>query len=95
MKVKVNRKNVAEQIAAFTSEKKWKESLNLIKRFKVRNQTVTKDTVRRKWHVSEKQMQQLNFIEVPNPYYSSVSAPMKLYLIAEINDAFLPTTSAN
>lgn len=95
MKQKVTKKNVAEHLTALFAEKKWVESLDLIKRFKVRNATMTKRTIKEKWKITDEQLGELNFLEVPNPYYSSVSAPMKLYLIAEINDKFSFSTSSN
>lgn len=87
MEKKINKKNILQHIETLSKEKKWKESLDLVKRFKVIEVTMTKSRIMSECKVSQKDIEQLNFIEVSNPYYS-VSAPMKLFLIAEVNHIF-------
>ena len=80
---KMTRKNVRKFIDERLDLKMYDEALDLIRRFRVKEYTVTRTTAKKDHKLPEKVIDKLHSFEVKNPHYSC-AAPMKLYLKAEI-----------
>jgi hypothetical protein len=70
------------------------KALSIVEKYYLKGKTVTRRTLRTRYKATKKQIAQLNFIEVTNPYYKSSSA-MRLYLIAEVEDKLMSNVDAN
>jgi len=65
----------------------FKLCLELIYRYKLKGFTVTISNLRGKLKLTDKEIENLNYLQVDNPYYKC-AYPMKLYLIEEIRQKF-------
>jgi hypothetical protein len=82
-KVEITKKNVHQFIEAAINEMEYGEALELVGRFKVSGFTATYTTLKKKYKLSENQIESLEFREVKNPRYSTAS-PMRMYLIKQV-----------
>jgi hypothetical protein len=92
--IKITRKTAAAEVMRLASCFKYKEALELVRRFKVKNVTVTKLTLKKKYGLNSKEIESLDFIEVDNPHFKS-AGNMKLYLRGEAYRLQLKKQRAN
>lgn len=72
----------------------YSNALIIVEKYYLKGKTITRRTLRTQYKATKKQIEQLNFIEVENPYYKS-SGAMRLYLIAEVEDKLMLDVDAN
>jgi hypothetical protein len=78
----ITRENVETHIARLENDLKYKEALELVRRFRPKDIVVTKKTLKSVYRLKNNEIESMTFIEVKNPYYSC-AGPMKLYLKSE------------
>ena len=74
-------REVSNKVMKLCSEMRYSESLELIKKYKVKRLSVTKATLKSKYGLKPKDIEKLHYIEVDNRMYAT--PPMRLYLRAE------------
>lgn len=62
--------------------KRYEEALELVRKHKLKHLTVTRTTLKTKYNLKPKDIEQLNYIEMQNPHFKS-AGKMRLYLRAE------------
>ena len=72
----------AREVMRLASCMKYKEALKLVGKFKLKNLTVTRETLKKKYGLKPKEIEKLNYIEADNPHFKS-AGNMRLYLRAE------------
>jgi hypothetical protein len=82
-KVRITKKNVHQFIEAAIDDREYGEALDLVGRFKASGFTATYTTLKKKYKLTEKQIEGLEFREVKNPHYSTASR-MRFYLIKQV-----------
>jgi len=77
-----------------TSCKRYKEALKLVRKHKLKNLTVTRATLKRKYGLKPKDIEKLNYLEYANPHVKS-AGNMRLYLRAEAFNLSLKIKRSN
>lgn len=62
--------------------KRYKEALEFVRKHKLKNLTVTRETLKSKYNLKPKDIEKLHYIEMDNPHFKS-AGNMQLYLRAE------------
>lgn len=79
---KITKKNVKEKIIELENQSKYALALELARRYKPKDVTVTKSTLKKDYRLKNAEIEQMSFLAVKNPRFQS-AAPMKLYLKSE------------
>ncbi|MGE5943996.1 MAG: hypothetical protein ACM31G_06620 [Flavobacteriales bacterium] len=80
---KTTKLNAKETIEGLAKNKQYAKALDILRRFKIEGLSVTKSTLKKEFGLTPKEIEELNYIEVDNPYYKC-AGPMRLYLKAEV-----------
>lgn len=79
---KITKENVKEKIIELENQSKYTLALELVRRYKPKDVTVTKGTLKKEYGLKNTEIEKMTFLKVDNPHFSS-AAPMKLYLKSE------------
>lgn len=78
----MKKRAVSTKVMELCSNMKFVEALELLKKYKVKNLSVTKSTLKNKYELKPKYIEKLHYIEVDNPHFKN-AGKMRLYLRAE------------
>lgn len=62
----------------------YQNALNIVEQQNLSGVTVTRNSLKAYYGLSDKQIDQLHFVEISQPHYKADKGPLRLYLIAEV-----------
>ena len=75
-------RKVSIKVMELCSNMEYAEALKLVKKYKTKSLTVTRETLKKKYGLKPQDIEKLHYIEVENPHFKSAGS-MRLYLRAE------------